>query len=36
MGMTHIRLAEAAEDVLRIALETAWKSRVAKNKPKKR
>jgi len=35
MGMTHIRLAKASEDVLRGALHTAWKSRVEKNtKPK--
>ena len=31
MGMTHIRLAEASEDVLRGALHTAWKLRVEKN-----
>src|SRR5229473_3932243 len=28
MGMTHIRLAEANEDVLEGALRTAWKTRV--------
>jgi hypothetical protein len=31
MGMTHIRLAEASEDVLTGALHTAWKLRVQKN-----
>ena len=31
MGSTHIRLAEASEDVLRGALHTAWKLRVEKN-----
>ncbi len=31
MGMTHIRLAEATEDVLTGALHTAWKLRVEKN-----
>jgi hypothetical protein len=31
MGMTHIRLAAASEDVLRGALHTAWKLRVDKN-----
>ena len=31
MGMTHIRLAEASEDVLCGALHTAWKLRVEKN-----
>jgi hypothetical protein len=31
-GATHIRLAEANEDVLRGALHTAWKLRVEKNK----
>lgn len=31
MGMTHIRLAEASEDVLYGALYTAWKLRVEKN-----
>ena len=39
MGMTHIRLAEASEDVLEGALRTAWKLRVEKNaksRPKKR
>lgn len=30
-GATHIRLAEASEDVLRGALHTAWKLRVEKN-----
>jgi hypothetical protein len=32
MGMTHIRLAAASEDVLTGALQTAWKLRVAKNR----
>ena len=37
MGSTHIRLAEASEDVLAGALQTAWKIRRDKNdKPKKR
>ena len=31
MGMTHIRLAKAREDVLTGALQTAWKLRVEKN-----
>ncbi|MBM3734347.1 MAG: MmcQ/YjbR family DNA-binding protein [Acidobacteria bacterium] len=31
MGMTHIRLAEASEEVLTGALRTAWKGRVEKN-----
>ena len=31
MGMTHIRLAPATEDVLRGALHAAWKLRVEKN-----
>jgi hypothetical protein len=31
MGITHIRLAEADEDTLRGALQTAWKLRVEKN-----
>lgn len=31
MGMTHIRLAEASEDVLEGALRAAWKVRVEKN-----
>lgn len=31
MGMTHIRLAVAQEDVLAGALRTAWKLRVEKN-----
>ena len=31
MGMTHIRLAEANEDVLTGALHAAWKLRVEKN-----
>jgi hypothetical protein len=32
MGSTHIRLAEANEDLLAGALRTAWKLRVEKNK----
>ncbi|MBZ5521443.1 MAG: MmcQ/YjbR family DNA-binding protein [Acidobacteriia bacterium] len=31
MGMTHIRLAAAKEEVLAGALHTAWKLRIAKN-----
>jgi hypothetical protein len=31
MGMTHIRLANASEDVLAGALRAAWKVRVEKN-----
>ncbi len=31
MGMTHIRLAAASEDVLAGALHTAWKLRLEKN-----
>jgi len=31
MGATHVRLAQASEDVLRGALQAAWKLRVAKN-----
>ena len=31
MGHTHIRLAAASEDVLTVALKTAWKMRVDKN-----
>jgi hypothetical protein len=31
MGMTHIRLAAATEEVLAGALRTAWKLRVDKN-----
>ena len=31
MGMTHIGLAEASEDVLYGALHTAWKLRIEKN-----
>jgi YjbR protein len=31
MGMTHIRLAAASEDVLEGALRTAWKLRLDKN-----
>src|SRR4029077_1291107 len=31
MGITHIRLAEANEDVMSGALRTAWKLRVEKN-----
>jgi hypothetical protein len=36
MGMTHIRLAEANEDLLAGALRTAWKLRVEKNQKKKK
>jgi hypothetical protein len=37
MGMTHIRLAAAHEDVLAGALHTAWKLRLEKNaKPRQR
>ena len=37
MGMTHIRLAVASEDVLEGALRTAWKLRIEKNaKPGKK
>jgi hypothetical protein len=32
MGMTHIRLAVAKEEVLAGALRTAWKLRLEKNK----
>jgi|ERR1700745_2458746 hypothetical protein len=32
MGMTHIRLAKASEDILTGALRAAWKVRVEKNK----
>ncbi len=31
MGATHIRLADASEDVLRGALQVAWKLRLQKN-----
>ncbi len=36
MGMTHIRLAKANEDVLAGALRTAWKHRLEKNAKKTR
>jgi len=36
MGMTHIRLAEANEDVMMGALRTAWQNRVAKNQTTKK
>ena len=36
MGMTHIRLAKANEDVLTGALRTAWKLRMEKNTKKTR
>jgi len=36
MGMTHIRLVNANEDVLTGALRTAWKLRVEKNAGKKK
>lgn len=32
MGMTHVRLAQASEEVLINALRTAWKVRIDKNK----
>lgn len=35
MGMTHIRLAAASEDVLRGALQAAYQLRVARNKSAK-
>ena len=35
MGMTHIVLAKATEDLLRGALETAWRLRLAKNRKTK-
>ena len=35
MGMTHIRLAKASEDVLEGALRAAWKIRVGKNEKSK-
>jgi hypothetical protein len=31
MGHTHIRLAAASQDVLTVALRTAWKLRIEKN-----
>jgi hypothetical protein len=36
MGMTHIRLAEANEDVMMGALRTAWQNRAAKNQTTKK
>src|SRR5262245_61888201 len=36
MGMTHIVLAKASEDVLRGALQTAWRLRMEKNARTKR
>lgn len=37
MGMTHIRLREASEEVMAGALRTAWQLRIEKNgKPKKK
>lgn len=33
MGMTHVRLADVPEDVLREALRAAWKIAVAPKKP---
>lgn len=36
MGATHIRLAAANEDLLRGALEAAWRLRRDKNQPKAR
>jgi YjbR protein len=35
MGMTHIRLSKASEDVLAGALRAAWKLRIEKNKKSK-
>jgi hypothetical protein len=35
MGSTHIRLAEATEDVMEGALHTAWKRRVELSAKKK-
>ena len=35
MGMTHIRLHQASEDVLAGALRTAWSLRIRKNNPTK-
>ncbi len=35
MGMTHIRLAAATDDVMAGALHAAWKRRVAMNQKKK-
>jgi hypothetical protein len=35
MGMTHIRLAQANEDVLAGALRAAWNLRIEKNKKAK-
>jgi hypothetical protein len=36
MGMTHVRLAEAGEDVLEGALRAAWKVRLEKNAKSRR
>ena len=36
MGMTHIRLAKATEDILAGALQAAWTRRVAKSQKTKR
>jgi hypothetical protein len=36
MGMTHVRLEAADEEILRGALKTAWRLRVGKNKKSKR
>jgi len=35
MGATHVRLAQASEDVLAGALRTAWTLRIKKNKDSK-
>jgi hypothetical protein len=35
MGMTHVRLSEASEDVLTGALHAAWRRRVEKNQKAK-
>jgi hypothetical protein len=32
MGVTHVRLAAATEDLVTGALRTAWRLRIAKNK----
>lgn len=36
MGMTHIRLAEASEDVMMGAVRTAWQNRVEKDRSTKK
>lgn len=32
MGATHLRLADTSEEVMRLALEAAWKDRLARNR----